>query len=134
MKKAMKAKSTIVSGIIMASVLLGSVIVSHAQSNYYFDYTASWSGNTCTTTTTPNPLTASNLYSNAAVFLKDGSGITIASGSHFQSTQLYPATASATKSGVKSAQVINYLSSQSNSGGTSYGYENHTIAKGTPIN
>lgn len=134
MKKVMKAKRTIVSGIIMASVLLGSGIVSHAQSNYYHDFATSWSGNKCTTTTTPNPLTASSLYANAAVFLKDGSGATIASGSHYQSTQLLAASANATKFGVKSAQVINYLSSQPNSGGTSYGYENNTVAKGTPIN
>lgn len=110
-------------GIIPAVVLFGSRIISHAQSNYYLDYTASWSGNNCTTTTTPNPLTASSFFADAAVFLKNGSGVTIASGSDYQSTQLLPATASASKSGVKSALVVNYLSSQPNSGGTSYGYE-----------
>lgn len=124
----------IVLGIIPAVVLFGSMIVSHAQSNTYLDYTVSWSGNTCTTTTTPNPLTASSFYAYAAIFLYDSSGVVIASSSDAQSTPLYPATASASKFGVKSARAINYVTSQPNGGGTSYGYENHTVAKGTPIN
>jgi len=133
MKRGLNAGRTIVSGIIMSFVLLGSVIVSHAQSNYYLDYDAYWSGYKCTTNTTPNPNTASSYYANATVFLKDGNNVTIASGSNYQSTQLLSASANATKFGVKKALVVNYLSSQPNSGGTSYGYESHTIDKGDPI-
>ena len=121
-------------GLLLVTVFLFGTIVSSAQSNSYLDYYASWSVNKCTTTTRPNPLTGYNYYANAVVFEYDSSGSVIDSNSDYQTTQLLSATASASKSGVKTARVVNYLSTGASSSGTSYGYETHVISKGSDIN
>ncbi len=134
MKKQILKKSIIDKALavgLLVLIFIMSAIKSEASiPNSYLTFSAVWSGNKCTATTEPDPPVDNPLlYANAVVYEYNSAGTLLGFDYDYKTTYNTNAVASVSKSNVNRARVVGYLTSGSNSTGTSYGFVSRYINK-----